>query len=117
MAKVSVNINGRQYPIACEDGQEEHVTRLAAYVDRRATDLAGEIGQVGAAQLLIMVSLLVADELSDAFNEIERLQAEAKELEGQARDQARAQLDKALAPAVDGLAERIEAIAARLESH
>lgn len=117
MADVSVTINGRQYPIACEDGQEEHVTRLAAYVDRRATDLAGEVGQVGSAQLLIMVGLLVADELSDAFNEIERLQAEAKELEVQARNRAHAELDETLAPAVEGLAERIEAIAARLETH
>ena len=117
MAEVSVSIHGRQYPITCEDGQEEHVTRLAAFVDHRATDLAGEVGQVGAAQLLIMVSLLVADELSDAFNEIERLQAEAKELEGQARDKVRAELDETLAPSVDGLAERIEALAARLKSH
>lgn len=117
MADVSVTINGRQYPIACEDGQEEHVTRLAAYVDRRATDLADEVGQVGSAQLLIMVGLLVADELSDAFNEIERLQAEAKELEVQARERAQAELDETLAPAVEGLAEHIEAIAARLETH
>ena len=116
MAEVSININGREYPITCEDGQEAHVTQLAAYIDRRATDLASEIGQVGSAQLLIMVSLLVADELSDAFNDVERLQTEAKALEVETREKAHAELDEALAPAVNGLAERIEAIAERLES-
>ena len=29
MAQVSVSINGRQYRMACDDGQEEHLTRLA----------------------------------------------------------------------------------------
>ncbi len=116
MAEVAVKINGREYPIACEDGQEEHVTRLAAYVDRRATDLATEVGQVGSAQLLIMVSLLVADELSDAFTEIERVQAEAAAAKDEAKQTALADLDADLAPAVDHLAARIEAIAVRLES-
>ena len=39
MAQLSVTIHGRNYPIVCDDGQEEHVTRLAAYIDKRATEI------------------------------------------------------------------------------
>ena len=29
MSQVSVTINGRQFRMACEDGQEDHLTNLA----------------------------------------------------------------------------------------
>ena len=78
MAQLSVTIHGRNYPIVCDDGQEEHVTRLAAYIDKRATEIAETVGQVGDGRLLVMTSLLVADELSEAYDEMERLQVAAK---------------------------------------
>lgn len=116
MAEVAVRINGRSYPIACEDGQEEHVARLASYIDQRIADLAAEVGQVGTQRLLIMVSLLVADELSDAHGELARIREAVKQAEANGRRAAVGQLDSTLAPAVERLAQRIEAIAARLES-
>ncbi|MEQ8196306.1 MAG: cell division protein ZapA [Rhodospirillales bacterium] len=71
MAQVSVTINGRKYPIACDDGQEAHLSRLASYVDNRIRELVAAVGQVDHSRLLVMVSLLVADELSDAYAELE----------------------------------------------
>ena len=65
MAQVSVTINDRKYQITCEDGQEAHLTRLGNYVDKRLKELVAAVGQVGDAQLLVMVSLLVTDELSE----------------------------------------------------
>lgn len=73
MAHVGVRINGRAYQIACEDGQEEHLEKLAAYIDQRVGELVREVGQVGDARLLVMTSLIIADELADAYDELEEL--------------------------------------------
>ena len=40
MAQLNVPIHGRNYPIVCDDGQEERVSRLAAYIDQRASEIA-----------------------------------------------------------------------------
>ena len=90
MGEVAVTVGGRRYPITCDDGQEEHVATLAAYVDRKALALAAAVGEVGEARLLVMTSLVVADEMA--------------ELEGE------------FAPLVEALAARVESIAGRLEN-
>ena len=63
MTQVDISINGRTYAIACDDGQEAHVARLARYLDQKVSTLAKNVGQVGDARLLVMASLLVVDEL------------------------------------------------------
>ena len=105
MAQVDVTINGRSYRVACEDGQEQRLTELAQYVDEKVAELARSVGQIGDTRLLVMASLLVADELSDARDAL-------AELQGQ---QNGATIDK-LASGLDSLAQRIERIAARLEA-
>ena len=115
MGEVAVTIGGRRYPVSCDDGQEEHVTKLAAYVDRRAQELSETVGRVGEVRLLLMTSLIVADELADAYDELDRLQSHAKITERRARVDTEKALEAKFAPLVDVLAERIESIAGRLE--
>jgi len=71
MAQVSVEINDKKYAIACDDGQEAHLTRLGNYIDNRIKELVAAVGQVGDTRLLVMVSLLLADELSDAYSDLD----------------------------------------------
>ena len=71
MSQITVVVNGRKYDIACDDGQEAHLTRLAQYIDRRVDELIAAVGQVGDARLLVMASLLVADELSEVYTELD----------------------------------------------
>lgn len=105
MGQITVTINNRPYPIACDDGQEAHLTRLSRYIDQRVGELVAAVGQVGDARLLVMVSLLIVDELSDAYAEIEKL-----------RGGAQASADEgAVADLVDRIAARIETVAERLE--
>ena len=59
MAQVDVAINGRNYRVACDDGQEDHLRQLAEYVDRRVMELVESVGQIGEARLVVMVSLLI----------------------------------------------------------
>ena len=109
MGQVNVEINGRKYQIACDDGQEAHLARLGSYIDNRVDELIAAVGQIGDARLLVMVSLLVADELSDAYSELEVARS--------ADDGANKLLnaEEKLSSKMDGLADRIESIAETLE--
>ncbi len=109
MAKVSVTINSRKYQIACDDGQEAHLTRLGAYVDKRVSQLVAAVGQVGDSRLLVMASLLVADELSDTYSELDVLR------DSDAGGTAPMEDDKTLNERIKNLALRIEDIAKDLE--
>ena len=104
MAQVAVTINGRKYEIACDDGQEAHLTRLSQYVDKRVEELVSAVGQIGDARLLVMVSLLVADELSEVYTEVDNM----RNTEGNGPGAMEL-------PDIERLAERIENIAERLE--
>ena len=103
MPIVTVNVNDQDYQVACEDGQEGHLANMADYVDKRVAQLADELGQVGEARLILMASLLIADELSDAMDEVDALRS------GSAPDDTSATYEH--------IASRIENIAARLETN
>ena len=106
MARVSITLNKRTYEVACEDGQENHLHRLAEYVDKRLGELVAAVGDVGEARLLAMAAILMADEISDAHARIE-------DMAGAETKAHHASVDAT--HLMDNLAERIETIAERLE--
>jgi len=73
MPSLTVRVNGRPYPIICGDGEEEHLEYLAEFVDKKVQDLSDSIPNASEGQLLLMASLLIADDLSQAYETIERL--------------------------------------------
>ena len=111
MGQVTVSIRGRHYQIACDDGQEVHLARLGRYLDQRAEQVVKSAGTVNDALLLVMVSLMVADELADVSAEMESHSTDNAAKVKAARDEA----EKEAANAIEGVAARIERIAARLE--
>lgn len=114
MAQVDVTINDQNYRIACEDGQQDHLRRLAGGVDKRIAELVSVMGQIGELRLLVMVSMLMEDEISDLRdNEA----AESSAAESSAADQAGidAAQEAALVDSIESLAQRIESVAARIE--
>lgn len=113
MAEVSLSINDRQYSVACDDGQEAHLRTLAAHIDEHVRDLVTSIGQVGEPRLLVMASLLVADELADAYARIATLE-DGQGVAAAPVSQASG-ADVVAAEAMTNCASRLEAIAARLE--
>lgn len=65
MAEINININGRQFGIACDDGQEQRVQDLAAYVDARLKEISSAGGATNESHLLVLTSLVMADEMFD----------------------------------------------------
>jgi cell division protein ZapA len=115
MAHVSVTINGRQYRMACDDGQEHHLARLAHDLDQRIAHLRTTFGEIGDMRLTVMAALILADELSEAHKRMHRVEEDLSALQ-QARAVAvdRSETaDAELAAAFNSAAERIEE-AARL---
>ncbi len=65
MAQVIITINRREYAISCENGTEGHILRLGNLLDSKAKALTSALGQINENQLLAMVGLIIADELSE----------------------------------------------------
>ena len=112
MAQVNIQINGRDYLLACEDGEESHLTFLAEYINRQVNGLVESVGQVGEARLLLMASLLVADELAEASQELDAL----KDGTGNVKNEGHSDGANDDGADLAKLTQRIEDIAARLES-
>jgi len=72
MGEVTVPVNGRSFTVACDDGQETRIRRLAQYVDAKIGEFVADVGQVGEARLLLLAALAIADELSDANDALEQ---------------------------------------------
>ena len=98
MAQVAISINGKDYSLSCDDGQEARIRAAGALLDAGVGELAGQIGQVNDLNLVIMASVLLADDLIQ---------------EQSARKAAAPDMEE-LAMALEYLADKLEAVASRL---
>ncbi len=65
MAEISITINGRNYGIACDDGQEKRVQELGRYVDMRLREIARAGAATNESHLLVLTTIILADEIAD----------------------------------------------------
>ena len=110
MSHINVTINGRQYRMACEEGQEARLLKLAENLETRIGSLRGKFGEIGDARLTVMAALTVCDELLDANARIHYLEEELaalRDVRVAAADRARA-TQTAVAAALNSAADRIE---------
>ncbi len=63
MGQIAITLNGRTYRLQCGAGEEERLTELADIVRDKLEALVQQHGQAGDDRLLLMASLLLADEL------------------------------------------------------
>ncbi len=116
MAQVNVTINGRQFRMACEDGQESHLMRLADDLDQRIEQLRSKFGEIGDTRLTVMAALTVADELAEAGRKLRRLEEELAGLQDArvvAADRQKV-TQAAVVAAFNSAAERIEGLTRKL---
>ena len=108
MGMVEVSVNGRQHQLQVDAGQEARARRLVSYVDGIAGKLVQQHGPVSEAKLLLLTSIMIADEYADALEELKRLRAGG--------DKGEQQRDAEAAAALDRVAQRLDQLAAALES-
>ncbi len=130
MARVTLEIGGQRWPVACRDGEEAEVLRLGEMLAARWEPAQRAAGDAGTARVMLLIALMLADELSDLQGKASALEQRAAALQERAaalEEQAAAAPAPAPAPVGDAaalasdeaalhrLADRLEALAAALE--
>ena len=116
MAQVTVQIDGKAYRMACEEGQEAHLEELAAGFDQYVGHLKSQFGEIGDLRLTVMAGIMVMDELNDVTRRLEKLEKEAESLrkgrEGVMGEVSRN--EEVIAQALGELTSQIQGMAAKL---
>jgi cell division protein ZapA len=106
MAEVKLSIAGRQYPVACNDGEETRLLALGAMVDEKAREAGGGSAGLNETRSLLFSALLLADRLHD-------VSGGAPVVADNAQTSAES---SQIAEALEGLASRLENLAEKLEN-
>jgi cell division protein ZapA len=116
MSQVNVSINGRQFRMACEDGEEARLSRLAEELDASIATLRTRFGEIGDTRLTVMAALTLADQLAETKEKLQRLEPELATLRNASvasADHSQA-TQTAVVAALNAAAERIENLTKRL---
>ncbi|MEO8686040.1 MAG: cell division protein ZapA [Devosia sp.] len=117
MPEVNVEINGRKYRMACEEGQQAHLIGLAARFNAQVEGLKGAVGEIGDNRLTVMAGIAVVDELAEAERKIKALETEVLVLTraGQEVSAEIETLEQKFAAKLDDAARKLETVAAALD--
>ena len=118
MPQVTVTIANRTYRMACGEGEEAHLEKLAALFDGKIEEMRGSFGEIGDMRLHVMAALTLADDLGEARRRIDTLEQEVAALRSVATagDERTQAIEKRLAESVGKAAERIERLARKLRA-
>lgn len=122
MAEITLKINQRGYSMSCDEGQEERLSNLAQYVDSRLRDIAAAGAATNDSHLLVLTSLVLADEVFDMREELTDLREKValidstKAIREEGSGVSKSSEEEAMIiEAIDYLASRIEHISGRLQ--
>jgi cell division protein ZapA len=117
MPEVNVEIDGKKYRMACEDGQEAHLMELAERFNRTVLGLKGSFGEIGDNRLVVMAGIAVLDELAAAEDRIEALKQDIADLTSAGREVTleSEELEQRFARRLNEAARKIEAIAQAID--
>ncbi|WP_370401223.1 cell division protein ZapA [Sulfitobacter sp. JB4-11] len=125
MPEVRITIGGRQFEVACQEGEEGYLHSAAKMLDDEAQVLSDQVGRMPESRMLLMAGLLLADKAASVDDRIAEVRAQLAEREAELAGlrNASPQPERVEVPVVpqsvtDTLAElaaRAEALAAQVE--
>ncbi|WP_108459549.1 cell division protein ZapA [Devosia naphthalenivorans] len=117
MPEVNVEINGRKYRMACEEGQQKHLIGLAERFNTQVEALKGAVGEIGDNRLTVMAGIAVVDELAEAERRIKELEQEVLVLTRAGQEVAAEieTLESKFAEKLNNAAQTLESVAGMLD--
>ena len=116
---VVAHVYGKEYALACDAGQEQHLGGLIAEIHARTQQLEKAVGKLPEPLMLLYTALMVADELYDAKRDHARtrddLARALRQIDESGNDDTRlAVLEEEVAENLHAIATRIEGLADKL---
>lgn len=108
MSKADIVLLGKTFSIACAEGQEPHLLKLADQLNTRLEALKDTIGDIGDTRLLIAAGLSLVDDLNEQATTAGS--NDSGDLENRIT-----LIERSSATALNDAATRITAIAERIE--
>ncbi|MCL3882849.1 cell division protein ZapA [Marivita sp. GX14005] len=120
MPEIEITIGGRNFDVACQEGEEQYLLSAARMLDIEAQVLGQQVGRIPESRMLLMAGLMLADKtagLEDKLRELEdraaAYQAELRSL----KDAPPPEPDRIEVPVVPTeVTETLQEIAARTEA-
>ncbi|MBR9653389.1 cell division protein ZapA [Thalassovita aquimarina] len=120
MPEVEIQIGGRAFEVACQEGEEHFLHSAAAMLDAEASVLAQQIGRLPEARMLLMAGLMLADKTAGVEDRISTLEAQLAEKEAELtrlRDAPPPEAEKVEVPVIPQIVtDTLAEIAARAEA-
>ena len=70
MGQINVTVGGHHYLLACRDGEESHLNRLANMLNSKSEQLREQLGAMPENRMLLMAGILLADELAETHDDV-----------------------------------------------
>ena len=80
MANVSIKFNNKEFILACEDGQEEHLEELLIQINKKFNSLKNELGNLGENKLLLITAVKIIDEYYETKKKVDQKKDELNDL-------------------------------------
>ena len=80
MANVSIKFNNKEFLLACEDGQEEHLEELLIQINKKFNNLKNDLGNLGENKLLLITAVKIMDEYYETKKKVDQKKGELKDL-------------------------------------
>ena len=120
MPEVHVEIGGRTFEVACQEGEEHYLQSAAKMLDEEASVLAAQIGRIPEPRMLLMAGLMLADKtagVQDRLREMEDRMAEKEAELNQLRNAPAPEPERVEVPVVpNNVTDALAEIAARAEA-
>ena len=119
MPEVRISIGGRDFDVACQEGEEHYLRTAAKLLDDEAQVLSDQVGRMPEARMLLMAGLMLADKTASVEDRVAEAQAKINERDAEiaALKQAVAEPQKVEVPVVpQSVSDTLAELAARAES-
>ena len=80
MANVSIKFNNKEFLLACEDGQEEHLEELLIQINKKFNNLKNDLGNLGENKLLLITAIKIMDEYYETKKKVDQKKEELNDL-------------------------------------